>query len=262
MIGHVISGLLRDVFTHKITTPEHYSMLMMPHNFKRSELDYDLVVGSDTVVTPSYDPHCENGDVSAGCIPVAVFSAEKLLDYAEGPAETTAIANVLLGHEKMSEFVIEPEAWDCIWNELIVNKKGARTIQNRPNTNYTENDYNFSSELIEEMIKELDRLLSKYSSTEWMNNDNANRLVQLFTEHRAELLTELHEVNSGVRKLKDMDFFGPTEREKIRAQNSLNSESTSFNLNYFKAMERERAITKLAHAKINGIDLIDQDDVS
>lgn len=93
------------MFTHKITTPEHYNMLMMPYNFKREELDYDLVVGADTVVTPTYDPHCQM--VTNGCKPVAVFSTEKLLSYSEGPAETASIANILVGHEKMSPHVIE-----------------------------------------------------------------------------------------------------------------------------------------------------------
>ena len=53
---------MRDIFTHKITTPEHWYMLMMPTVYTRAELDYDLVVGADTIVTPSYDPHCVPGD--------------------------------------------------------------------------------------------------------------------------------------------------------------------------------------------------------
>lgn len=215
----------------------------MPHNFKREQLDYDLVVGADAVVTPTYDPHCANGDVSAGCEPVAIFSAEKLLDYTAGPEETTAIANALLSHDKMSQFVIEPEAWDCIWSELIVNKKGARTIQNRANTNYTEDDYNFSADLLLKMIEELDRLLTKYSSSEWSNNDNADRLVQLFTEHRAALLTELHEVNSGIRHLSEHDFLGPEERR---------TEGRQPNLDYFNEVEKERAVWKRSRKKCDG----------
>eukprot|EP00956_Cyclotella_meneghiniana_P026525 scaffold57506_cov63-Cyclotella_meneghiniana.AAC.1 len=234
----------------RITTPEHYNMLMMPHNFKREELDYDLIVGADTVVTPTYDPHCQM--VTNGCKPVAIFSAEKLLSYSEGPEETASIANVLMGNEKMSPHVIEQEAWDCIWDELIVKKKGARTILNRPNTNYTEDDYNFSSEMIEAMIAEIDRLLDKYSSTEWMNDDNADRLVQLLTGHRSELLTEMHEVNTGVRKLNSHDFLGPQERELLRKQ----SDGSKPNLDYFKLLEQERArLKKLAPPNKNKVDL-------
>jgi hypothetical protein len=57
---------MHDMFNHKITTPEHWNMLMMPTVYTRTELEYDLVVGADTVVTPSYDPHCANGDISGG----------------------------------------------------------------------------------------------------------------------------------------------------------------------------------------------------
>jgi hypothetical protein len=84
-------GLMRDIYTHQITTPEHWNMLMLPFAYTREELDYDIVVGNEIEVTPSYDPHCdsENGDVTDGCAPVAVISAEKLRDYTNGPPETT-----------------------------------------------------------------------------------------------------------------------------------------------------------------------------
>jgi hypothetical protein len=90
------------------TVPLHryLTVLMMPFNFKREQLDYDLVVGADTVVTPIYDPHCTNGDVTLGCEPIAIVSAEKLLDYNAGPAETTKIAQALMGHDKISQYVI------------------------------------------------------------------------------------------------------------------------------------------------------------
>lgn len=38
-------------------------MLMMPTAYTRAEVEYDLVVGNDTVVSPSYDPHCANGEM-------------------------------------------------------------------------------------------------------------------------------------------------------------------------------------------------------
>jgi hypothetical protein len=91
----------------------------------------------------------------AGCKPVAIISAEKLLDYHEGPRETERIAKVLMNHGNMSLHVIEPQAWDCIWNEHIVEKKGAKTLFDRPDTNYTKDDYNFSSELLQKMVKKL-----------------------------------------------------------------------------------------------------------
>ena len=178
-----------------------------------SELDYDLVVG-DQVVTPSYDTLCGEGHVSGGCEPVSVISAEKLTDYIDGPAETKRIAEALMNNPKISQYVIESEAWDCIWNELIVQRKGVRTILDRPGT--SEEDYNFSAEMLEVMIYELDRLIAKYSSDEWNTKTTANRLVELITDHRSLIQIELDEVNSGHRKLTERDILGPKERQRRR----------------------------------------------
>ncbi|GFH53309.1 hypothetical protein CTEN210_09785 [Chaetoceros tenuissimus] len=87
------TGLLRDIFTHKIATQEHWNLLMMPTVYPKSSVTYEKICG-DQVVTPTmYDPHRIN-DVSGGCEPVAVISAEKLADYNEGPDETRKIAQV------------------------------------------------------------------------------------------------------------------------------------------------------------------------
>ena len=168
---------MRDMFTHKITTPEHWwvsellpftsqafvptssltfertssrrYMLMEPTGYQKEELAYDLVVGNDTVVTPSYDPHCTNGDMTDGCEPVAVLSAEKLriTDSDAGKNETTAIANALIRDNRMGQFVIDQSTWDCIWEEVIVTGRGARTVFDRPQTGLTDADYNFSAEV-------------------------------------------------------------------------------------------------------------------
>lgn len=91
---------------------------MEPTGYSRAELDYDLVVGNDVVVTPAYDPHCESGEVTDGCQPVAVISAEKLRDYTEGPAETAAIANALMKDDRMGQFVIAEEGTILILSTL------------------------------------------------------------------------------------------------------------------------------------------------
>ena len=62
---------MRDMFTHKITTPHHWNMIMTPTAYTRAQLDYDLVVGNVTV-TPAYDPMCAT--VTDGCAPAAVIS--------------------------------------------------------------------------------------------------------------------------------------------------------------------------------------------
>lgn len=42
-----------------------------------------------------------------------------------------------------------------VWSELIENGKGLKTVYDRPG--FVESDYNFSAEMLEEMIHELDR---------------------------------------------------------------------------------------------------------
>ena len=119
---------------------------MEPTGYEKEDLAYDIVVGNDTVVTPSYDPHCTNGDMTDGCEPVAVLSGEKLriTDSDAGKAETTAIANTLIKDSRMGQYVIDQSTWDCIWEELIVTGRGARTVFDRP---HAEAEYNFSAEV-------------------------------------------------------------------------------------------------------------------
>ena len=201
--------------------------------YTRAELDYDVVVGEGVIVTElSYDPHCNggeipkacnrwhgnhphctNGHISGGCKPVAVLSAEKLRDYTHGPAETAKIANALLRDTAgMGQYVIAPEAWDCIWTKLIVNKKGLKTVYDRPGYS-SEETYNFSEEMLQAMITELNRLINKYGSPAWNTKATANRIVELLVEHQALVQVELNEVISGVRKLTDEDILGPKERD-------------------------------------------------
>ena len=157
---NAIGGLMRDIFTHKITTPEHWQMLMLPTVYTRAELDYDVVVGNDTVVTPSYDPHCDPAasQITGGCEPVAVISAENLRNGNIGKQETALIGQVLQSDQRMGQYVIAQDgkffvhpcflllrlkgfticltptffltrtftAWDCIWGELIQNGKGLK----------------------------------------------------------------------------------------------------------------------------------------
>ena len=118
------------MFTHKITTPEHWYMLMQPTRYTKYEMTYDKIVGNDTIVTPSYDPHCIN-DVSGGCEPLDIISAEKLVELSTGPAEGRKIAKALENRTGIQDWLIEEDAWECIWTELIVNKKGLKTFIDR-----------------------------------------------------------------------------------------------------------------------------------
>merc|ERR1740124_260832 len=208
------NGLMRDMFTTKITTPKHWYMLMEPTGYSAAELNYDLVVGNDTVVTPTRDPHCVN-DITNGCTPIEIISAEKLVDHATGRAESRKLAKVLQNSTGFEDWLIEEEAWECIWEELILKKKGLKTYVDRDTSSITEADYNFSSEMLEKMIAELTRLITKYGPDgEYANLSTAQYLVQLLSEHRALIQIELGEVLSGARTLKETDFLGPTIRKE------------------------------------------------
>ena len=226
-------GLMRCIFTHKITTPKHWYMLMMPTKYTRAELDYDLVVGNNTIVTPSYDPHCVH-DVSGGCHPIQIISGEKLVDHTTGPEEGKKIANVLKGRVGIQDYLIEEEAWKCIWSELIINRKGLKTFIDREGLG--EQDYNFSEEMLEGMITELDRLISKYSAPEWSWRETSQDLVKLLEEHRVLISDELIEVRTGLRQLKEFDFLGPKTRSKMRASDGSKIRSLRKSYN-FDAME-------------------------
>jgi hypothetical protein len=99
---------------------------------------------------------------------------------------------------------------------LIVNKKGLKTFIDREGVE--ERDYNFSGEMLAEMLHELDRLIEKYSSSEWYSRQTSKDLVDLFIEHRALIQTESDEISSNARILKDSDFLGPKERKRRKLE--------------------------------------------
>jgi len=203
---------MRDIFTHQITTPEHWYMLMQPTIYRREELRYDLIVG-DQVVTPTYDPHCVN-DVSGGCHPVQIISGERLAKADTGIAEGRKIAQTLENIKGVSDSLIDEEAWECIWTELIINKKGLKTFLDRDGIG----EYYFSSEMLSLMLEELDRLITKYSADEWSWSQASQSLVDLLQEHRALIQMEYDEVEAGTRLLKEGDFLGPKERKQRKIQ--------------------------------------------
>jgi len=212
------AGLLRDIFTHKITTTEHWDLLMNSEDLNKKGVKYDTIVGN-TTVTPVYDPNCLN-NVSGGCQPVQVISAARLYDLEAGPAEGRKIALALKGKEGIDQYLIDESVWECIWRELVVNKKGYKTFQDREGLD--QRDYNFGPEMLEEMVVELTRLIDKYSSNvppdNWYELQTAKDLVDMLTENRASIELELVEVNSHRRLLTEEDFLGPIEREKRRAK--------------------------------------------
>eukprot|EP00594_Rhizosolenia_setigera_P020044 CAMPEP_0178980672 /NCGR_PEP_ID=MMETSP0789-20121207/26630_1 /TAXON_ID=3005 /ORGANISM="Rhizosolenia setigera, Strain CCMP 1694" /LENGTH=180 /DNA_ID=CAMNT_0020671119 /DNA_START=501 /DNA_END=1040 /DNA_ORIENTATION=- len=109
-------GLMRDMFTGKITTPEHWNMLMKPTIYTVEELRYDRIVG-DQVVTPSYDPNCEDHepyhDNRQHCIADLVISGDDLMDHQFGPGESAKLGQILDNLENVE--VISPDARKCVW---------------------------------------------------------------------------------------------------------------------------------------------------
>jgi len=100
-----------------------------------------------------------------------------------------------------------------VWSELIENGKGLKTVYDRPTP---EAEYNFSAEMLEAMINELSRLITKYSASPWNTKITANKVVALLTEHRTLIQEELDDLLAGRRVLTEKDFLGPKERERRR----------------------------------------------
>ena len=87
----------------------------------------------------------------------------------------------------------------------------------------TESEYSFSVEMLEVMLEELNRLITKYSSDIWSRKPTANAMVGLLMEHVFYLQMEMTEVKSGTRKMKAKGFLGPRTRDarrRLRANES------------------------------------------
>lgn len=204
-------GLMRDPHTHNITTKEHWDIITLQSNrYSKKDHSHETIVG-DEEVTMTYDPHCLH-DFAEGCKPVAIISAERLINPETGPTETHKIAMALHGKRGIGDYVINKDAWDCIWEELIVNKKGLRTFLDRDGD--SEKQFNFSAEILTLMLEEVDRLIEKYSDPVWILSPKVPILVSILTDNRNSLLQELSEVETGVRELRNEDFLGPKTRAK------------------------------------------------
>jgi hypothetical protein len=159
----------------------------------------------------------------------------------------------------MGQYVIDQEAWDCIWTELIVNKKGLKTVYDRPGYG-SEDTYSFSSEMLQAMIIELTRLINKYDGPEWNTKDTANRIVSLLTEHRALIQIELAEVNSGARTLTERDFLGPKEQELRRLKTGVTGEKQDYT-RFFLAAEQKLKDKRMAEIKQHGLKMQSEDQI-
>ena len=170
---------------------------------------HNYTIHDDQAIT---DPKCNQ--ITGTCRPVQVISADRLR---EGPGETEIIANVLRTNKKIAQYVINEEAWDCIWTKLISENAGPVTFKDRQ----IADDPNFSQFMLEEMIGEVQRMINKYSTVHWEHNPTADRLLELLGDQLVQLQDEVDDLTSGRRTLTEKDIFGPGEREARFGQISM-----------------------------------------
>lgn len=151
------------------------------------------------------DPNCDK--ITNSCRPVKIFSADNLLlDGDTGRKENEIIGNTLMRNEKMAKWIVDKEAWPCLWNEVLDQQKQDKDILQGPK---------FSLFMLKEMKGELQRLVDKYSTDPWTDDSNAKRLASLLSGHLSMLQKEIIMVASGLHKLSKTDFFGPGERQSL-----------------------------------------------
>eukprot|EP00551_Chaetoceros_affinis_P006475 CAMPEP_0203662092 /NCGR_PEP_ID=MMETSP0090-20130426/179_1 /ASSEMBLY_ACC=CAM_ASM_001088 /TAXON_ID=426623 /ORGANISM="Chaetoceros affinis, Strain CCMP159" /LENGTH=716 /DNA_ID=CAMNT_0050524837 /DNA_START=368 /DNA_END=2518 /DNA_ORIENTATION=- len=169
------SGLQRDMFNHKMTLPTQWKIAILPNFFTKFEMRHGRFVDENETVTPSYDPMCAT--LTKGCYPVLIVDPEKLVDPILGPAEARKVALVVNGTEGFDDWMIEEEAWECLWKELIIEKKGLPTFLDKE-VDYE--SYTYSFELRNEMWHEVNRLIEKF---EVQNDTVAVDLVSILKRH-------------------------------------------------------------------------------
>jgi len=174
-------GLCRDIFTNDLTTPEHFERLIQPVMYAAAELLAEQQALGQ--VPPYVDGHCVHD--MGSCTPVAIASFERIVDPMTGPAEVDRFVAAIEGKVGLS--VIEEEARECVWRELIINGKGnTNTYRDRDGNGPAEDQYGFSLDQMNQIQAELGRLRNKYSSGIWTNSTIAQSLVGYLDEYIAE----------------------------------------------------------------------------
>ncbi|GFH56481.1 hypothetical protein CTEN210_12957 [Chaetoceros tenuissimus] len=174
------NGLMRDIFNHEKTVRAQWMLATMPHYFTKHETRFGRFVEEGQVVEDDFAPMCQT--LAETCYPVLIIDPEKLIDPLYGPTEARKMAELINGTEGFEDWMIEEEAWECIWNELITERKGIKTFLDRVTLDYE--SYQFSFELKNEMHNELQRLISKY---EVQTDQVAQDLVNILRKHRDRL---------------------------------------------------------------------------
>jgi len=174
------NGLLRDIYTHDLTTTRHFARLKTPQVYTEAELrEFQAAL---TNVQPEYDEHCGIGSDMNDCLPVAIASHEKMIDETTGPEEVAKITAVV--ENKPGIDIIGPNARECIWRKLIVDKIAVRDPRDREGPAL--DGYKFTKDQIEALISELERLVNKFSSPDWVSIAIAQEVVMYLEEYISE----------------------------------------------------------------------------
>jgi len=172
-------GLLRDIFTHELTTPEHWHRLMAPSVY--SEAEARAFQSSLTNVQPTYDTHCTGGEIQ-DCRPTVIASYERMMNPSTGPQEVAKFTAVIEG--KVGIEFIEETTRQCAWEKIVIaNGSGRRDTRDREGPALQE--YDFTPEQEQSMMVELERIRDKYSALEWRSNQVAKDLVGYMEEYIA-----------------------------------------------------------------------------
>jgi hypothetical protein len=136
---------------------------------------------------PEYDWHCE-GERHLNCVPRTVIHFEKLYseDEQTGVSEALRLASALDGSPNVT--VIAPEARPCIYKEVMArpefynkNRDGKGSDPDLMTFHYTHLDYYW---------RRLEEYKDKYSTGEWLQNENAKILVQILDSYIEEISVE------------------------------------------------------------------------
>lgn len=92
------------------------------------------------------------------------------------------------------------------------------------------------------MVDELNRLITKYSGSEWKTKKTAKDLVEVLNEHLVLVEAELEEINTGVRILREKDILGSEQRARMQSSKTTadGEPEKKDHSSYFIALEQKR----------------------
>lgn len=183
-------GLLRDSSSNGITTQTHWEMLREPLAWTSKQVTDQYEADTLAGITATYDTNCMN--ITKGCEPVAVIDADAVVNTVLGAHESRKIAQFLNNTPGVRDYLINEDAWECIWTELIENHQAPGHTR----LEYIEDNYDLPSFIFMAMNAELMRLIRKYRAADWAGNEVAARLVDILNIHRAEIVSDYLEKKS------------------------------------------------------------------